>query len=260
MSGEMVLFAGFCLSCSVHQLFLTGGALHLLVVDLHKFHHDRSFRGEAVYVWLDILLCRVPGCALLVIATHADKFNGGEEQVEGARSDLEAGINRHLVEKRQEWERAVESMHHGIDVLAVPSLTLCGVIRASGKSSVDLICLRRKTCDVVGTAKDAQGRRLFPNVRQAISVSWARALAMMDALRVGADPAVAAQSIFSPLDSIEGRESCKFVTWENALETWSTVLNTTGLAEEVRVSAQDDENLLQVCCWSADSHMTCSRI
>ncbi|CAN0222022.1 unnamed protein product, partial [Ectocarpus fasciculatus] len=53
-------FAGHDDYYSTHQLFLTEGALHLLVVDLHKFDRDPLSRVDAVYIWLDSLLCRVP--------------------------------------------------------------------------------------------------------------------------------------------------------------------------------------------------------
>ncbi|CAM9783520.1 unnamed protein product, partial [Sphacelaria rigidula] len=65
-------FAGHVEYYSTHQIYLTSGALMLLVVDLLRFQKDISHRGEAVYTWLDVLLCRLPGCAVLVVATHAD--------------------------------------------------------------------------------------------------------------------------------------------------------------------------------------------
>lgn len=83
------------------QLFLTSGALHMLVVDLHKFACDSSSTGDTVYVWLDSLLCRVPGSVVLVVATHADAFGDGHERSTAALSKLEAAIKEHLKEKRE---------------------------------------------------------------------------------------------------------------------------------------------------------------
>ncbi|CAM9988209.1 unnamed protein product, partial [Sphacelaria rigidula] len=85
-------FAGHAQYYSTHQFFLTSGALYLLVVDLLKFHNDISHRGEALYTWLDVLLCRVPGCAVLVVATHADSFDGDDIQVAAALSFLEEEV------------------------------------------------------------------------------------------------------------------------------------------------------------------------
>lgn len=83
------------------QLFLTSGSLHVLVVDLHKFVCDPSSTGDTVYVWLDSLLCRVPGSVVLVVATHADAFGDNRERSAAALSKLEAAINEHLKEKRE---------------------------------------------------------------------------------------------------------------------------------------------------------------
>ncbi|CAM9652042.1 unnamed protein product, partial [Sphacelaria rigidula] len=63
-----------------NQLFLTEGALQLLVVDLDKYFRKLSCRGDAVYIWLDALLCRLPGCAVLVVATHTDRFGKNRGQ------------------------------------------------------------------------------------------------------------------------------------------------------------------------------------
>lgn len=112
------------------QLFLTEDALQLLVVDLQKFHGDHSCWGNAVYIWLDALLCRVPGCAVLVVATHTDEVKGDRGQVTAALRDLEAAINKHMEDKRLEWEHAVKTMGrneiHGRTAEETPSLTFCG--------------------------------------------------------------------------------------------------------------------------------------
>ncbi|CAN0337242.1 unnamed protein product, partial [Ectocarpus sp. 13 AM-2016] len=94
-------FAGHDDYYSTHQLFLTSGSLHVLVVDLHKFVYDPSSTGDTVYVWLDSLLCRVPGSVVLVVATHADAFGDNHERSAAALSKLEATIHEHLKEKRE---------------------------------------------------------------------------------------------------------------------------------------------------------------
>ncbi|CAM9404556.1 unnamed protein product, partial [Sphacelaria rigidula] len=90
-----------------YQLFLTYGALQLLVVDLYKFSRsDRRERGDTLFIWLDALLCRVPGCAVLVVATHSDCFGENWRQIAAALKDLQDDITNHLECKRREWERA----------------------------------------------------------------------------------------------------------------------------------------------------------
>ena len=83
------------------QLFLTEGALHLLVVDLHKFDRDPLSRGDAVYIWLDSLLCRVPASAVFVVGTHMDAFGDDHERSAAALQNLKAAITEHLATKRK---------------------------------------------------------------------------------------------------------------------------------------------------------------
>lgn len=83
------------------QLFLTDGALHLLVVDLSKFDRDPLERGDAVYIWLDSLLCRVPESVVLVVGTHVDAFRDDHERSAAALENLKAAITEHLETKRK---------------------------------------------------------------------------------------------------------------------------------------------------------------
>ncbi|CAN0372780.1 unnamed protein product, partial [Scytosiphon promiscuus] len=62
-----------------HQLFLTKGALFLLVVDLHAFSKEvqravddfTDPRGR-IYWWLEMLYMRVPGAAIALVGSHVD--------------------------------------------------------------------------------------------------------------------------------------------------------------------------------------------
>lgn len=88
------------------QLFLTDGALHLLVVDLHKFDQDPLSRGDAIYIWLDSLLCRVPTSVVLVVATHTDAFGDDREREAAALGDLETAIKEHMEAKQKVHDSA----------------------------------------------------------------------------------------------------------------------------------------------------------
>lgn len=68
----------------------------MLVVDLYKFHHDSLSRGDAVYLWLDSLLRRVPDSPVLVVATHTDAFGEDNRQRSEAFLDLKSAIREHL--------------------------------------------------------------------------------------------------------------------------------------------------------------------
>ncbi|CAN0432355.1 unnamed protein product, partial [Hapterophycus canaliculatus] len=68
-----------------HQLFLTEGALFLLVVDLRKFSTEIESdadnftdTGRCVYWWLDMLHMRVPGAAIALVGSHVDQMTSEE--------------------------------------------------------------------------------------------------------------------------------------------------------------------------------------
>ncbi|CBJ26246.1 LRR-GTPase of the ROCO family, incomplete sequence [Ectocarpus siliculosus] len=251
-------FAGHDDYYSTHQLFLTSGSLHVLVVDLHKFVCDPSSTGDTVYVWLDSLLCRVPGSVVLVVATHADAFGDNRERSAAALSKLEAAINDHLKEKREEWqtaqrqaEKAKQTPQDRCGPLASgsttgypadhaaappPTLQLCGFILGSGRSLEDLSVLGRKIWEIANEAS------LFPDIHQTVPKSWRRVWAVMDALREGADPQKAVR-LDGPLAPVEGREKREFVTREAAFEAWWGVDGES--VAELKAKGPDSQQLKQ---------------
>lgn len=71
-------FAGQTDYYASHHIFLTKGALFILVVDLFELvSHSREGVDDprgAVFRWLDILHERVPGAAVALVGTHTGKF------------------------------------------------------------------------------------------------------------------------------------------------------------------------------------------
>lgn len=61
------------------QMFLTPGALFVLVVDIFAYSEDGSSREDALEQWLDILQSRVPGSVVLLVGTHSDSFDSPAE-------------------------------------------------------------------------------------------------------------------------------------------------------------------------------------
>lgn len=94
-----------------------------------------------------------------------------------------------------------------------PSLPLCGFVAVSGHSLDDITTLGKTIWEV------ANNPIFFPDVRQLVPNNWRRVWAVMDALRVGADPdsAVRLKGAAVP---IEGRAKHEFVTEEDAFEAW----------------------------------------
>lgn len=66
-------------------MFLTLGALFILVVDLHAYS-VRNSPEDALDQWLDILQSRVPGAVVLLVGTHSDLF-GANLAESSARTD-----------------------------------------------------------------------------------------------------------------------------------------------------------------------------
>lgn len=91
-------FAGQADYYSSHQLFLTKGALFLLVVDLHAFSKEVQSgvdnftdpRGR-VYWWLEMLHMRVPGAAIALVGSHVDDMEKEGADVELAGNRLHTG-------------------------------------------------------------------------------------------------------------------------------------------------------------------------
>lgn len=72
-------FAGQSEYYASHQIFLTEGALFILVVDLFELARDEKCAGisdprGAIFRWLDILHERVPGAVVALVGTHGDHF------------------------------------------------------------------------------------------------------------------------------------------------------------------------------------------
>jgi GTPase SAR1 family protein len=62
-----------------HHLFLTSGALYMLVFDLHKYEcTDESFQ-RLVMDWVRSIQARCPGVKLMLVGTHADMIEGEGE-------------------------------------------------------------------------------------------------------------------------------------------------------------------------------------
>lgn len=71
-------FAGQSDYYASHQIFLTKGALFVLVVDLFELatctREGVDDPRGAIFRWLDILHERVPGADVVLVGTHTDKF------------------------------------------------------------------------------------------------------------------------------------------------------------------------------------------
>eukprot|EP00752_Nemacystus_decipiens_P016938 g15166.t1 len=236
-------FAGHDDYHSTHSLFLSDGALFLLVVDLARFVDDRSSRSNAVHIWLDALLCRTPGAVVQIIATHTDEL-GNEHDVETALNELRQAVHAHLTAKCAEYERGWMSGGRTGEMPSAPTLRVVYKIHAvSCKTGVNWphlgraighLAARGTTKELLSPAYDealGEEGRLFPSVGQKIPTIWARAGAVMDALREGTDPVIAAQ-LHTPSSLADGAR-IRFLGWEDAVRIWRDIVERSDFSAEV---------------------------
>eukprot|EP00903_Cladosiphon_okamuranus_P020460 g18779.t2 len=238
-------FAGHDDYYSTHSLFLSDGALLLLVVDLARFVDDPASRSNAVHIWLDALLCRTPGAVVQIIATHTDEL-GGEHDVETVVNELRQVVAAHLKAKCGEYERGWKSGGRTEEMPAPPTLRVVYQIHTvSCKTGANWPELGRAIGDLAGhgTAQSLSHRsiasdkalgeedRLFPSVGQKVPTTWARAAAVMDALREGADPAIAAQ--LKATTPLHGGTRIRFLSWEDAVRVWGDIVEKSDFLDEI---------------------------
>ncbi|CAM9397454.1 unnamed protein product, partial [Ascophyllum nodosum] len=95
-------FAGQRAYYDTHQIFLTKGALYILVVDISTYRVEHT-REEAMEQWIDIIQSRVPGAVVLLVGTHRDTLeNAGlcDERIEELHRDVKDHVSQ-LRKKRE---------------------------------------------------------------------------------------------------------------------------------------------------------------
>ncbi|CAM9209821.1 unnamed protein product [Sphacelaria rigidula] len=138
------------------------------------------------------------------------------------------------------------NQERGRPARAAPSVTICGVVEASGCVSHDLCRIRDEICRLAGEGgTDSNGRRLFPNVGQTVPVSWVRVWAMTEALLLGGEPLTAARSIGQPVVPIASREKHNFIASEVMLKEWLKIVSALNLTAEVGRTPLDEEQVLK---------------
>lgn len=227
-----------------HRLFYTKWALYLLVIDLHKFQSDVGCRVDMVDSWLDALLAIVPGSPFLVVLTHTDLF-GSSPQVTEAVKTVEGYLLAYLEDRRREYKRSMWKRKEtagtgsiGADVDQGPALVICGIKTISCSNPQDLEALQAEIVRVSTSERDHSLERLFPHVGQRVAKVWARASAVMDALRNGTDLLDSAGLGDAYVDARKGQKQLRFPAQSCARLTeissrWNDVVQTLALQPEV---------------------------
>lgn len=241
-----------------HRLFYTKWALYLLVIDLHKFHSDVACRVDMVDSWLDALLVIVPRSPFLVVLTHTDLF-GSRAQAAEAVESLDEYISAYLKERRLEYKRsnwkrkeAAVTGRVGSDIDQGPSPFLCGIKTTSCSNPQDLEALQAEIVRISTSERDQSLEPLFPHVGQRIAKVWARASAVMDALRNGTDLLDSAGLGDAHVDARKGQKQLRFpaqnyTSLAEVASRWNDVVQTLALQPEVGEEDSTVEASWHIC-------------
>lgn len=249
-------FAGHDDYYSTHSLFISEGALFLLVVDVARFVEDSSSRAGAIHIWLDTLLCRTPGAVVQIVATHIDQLGGS---LEDAVQQLRQVVSDHFAAKRDEHERGWVKSGQEKGMHALPTLRVVDeIIAVSCKEGTNLPALGEALGNLAadGTTEalsDFSKRyieeregfedKLFPEVGQKVPKVWARACAVMNALRDGIDPHEAARLEKKVCPVVN--DPIRQIRLRDAETIWTQVVGASEFSEEVEPG--NEAMVLKVC-------------
>lgn len=232
-------FAGHSEYWSTHQLFLSKGALNILVVDLKRFSDEPSTRAALVDVWLDALQCRVPGSNVFVVATQIDRCTSG---IEADMADLQLRIKDHIRKQHDDLEQQVKS-NRSTSSGAEKGLIFHGIEAVSSAYVDRLLDLRLKLCTLVYSNRDN-----FPSVGRRLPVSWVRVSAMLEAKRTGENPIIQVSCVGSVEENKEKPGAItpgdKILHRADAIQEWGRVVRTLELENEVGLTEPNSENLV----------------
>ncbi|CAN0134740.1 unnamed protein product [Ectocarpus sp. 4 AP-2014] len=238
-------FAGHGDYHSTHPLFLSGGALFLLVVDLARFLSDPSSRSDATHIWLDTLLSQIPGAVVQIVATHVEGLSE-QDKANGVKL-LRQAVADHLVAKEAEYKRDWAKRGGKREMPPPPMLKIIYKIHPVsckegedwtdvGKEianvAADGTTLKLRAPPTAGTSSPESGQKeskLFPSMGQKVPLIWARATGAMDALRDGMDPAAAAQFRSSSMT----KPRVRYLHFNDAVQAWEDVVASLGLSDEI---------------------------
>ncbi|CAN0179506.1 unnamed protein product [Scytosiphon promiscuus] len=227
-------FAGQADYYSSHQLFLTKGALFLLVVNLRAFFEEMLESGVdnftdpsgRIYWWLEMLHMRVPGAAIALVGSHVDQMQRADAVK--AAIDLHTVVSNFILHKAENASRQQRNLGIGSESTTAGQengqsshkQVACGgssVLQSGSErfpfnpsvlhERVFQVSLKRATTSELRQwiSKAAYGQECprgfdFPAVDQTVSQAWIEAYDAMDALK----------------------ETASFVLWSKAVEEYST--------------------------------------
>ncbi|CAM9524551.1 unnamed protein product [Ectocarpus sp. 12 AP-2014] len=189
-------FAGQKAYYDTHQMFLTPGALFILVVDMHAYSVKNS-PVDALDQWLDILQSRVPGSVVLLVGTHSDLFvaNSAEcsQRMESFKEDVDTVVKRICSEcgsAQVRWENDLGKgqldsqgyrRYQPLEVVVDDELLALNFDSLDGQ---DIDLLQRR---IEHLAYHGYEGYSFSSVRSVVPEPYLPAIATLEAVRRGAD-------------------------------------------------------------------------
>lgn len=249
-------FAGHGDYFSTHSLFLSSGALLLLVIDLARFVEDPQSRSDSIHMWLDKAVCTIPGAVVQIVATHIDEpsvINNYEDAVQG----LHEAVRDYWTARSEERTRALDQFGRGGEMAPVLRI-VDKILSVSSKEGTKLEELGGELAELAAEGTTARladfsqaciggtpniEDKLFPEVGQTIPGVWTRACAVMNALRDGSDPHQAARldqsltKLNQPILCISLQDA--EAKWKEVVDASRTISNEVGRGKAAVV--------LQVC-------------
>ena len=214
-----------------HKLFLSSGALYLLVADLSE---GVAACCAALEDQLGILSASVPGAPVLVILTKTDLVASGDTSQEVRKRVVE-------VERRMlEWCGARQLRRAGGDDFNVR--LQMPVLSASSETQEGIEAVRERM-NAAASAGDGAAK-LFPQFNSNVPMTYEKVRVLLDAILTGQrDLAKAVDASLRPDKRVAVRH---FLPFSELLEAWTAVLGVLPvLRGRIEASSSDPEAVLR---------------
>ncbi|CAB1109595.1 unnamed protein product [Ectocarpus sp. CCAP 1310/34] len=254
-------FAGQRAYYDTHQMFLTQGALFVLVVDMFAYAEGHS-PEDAVEQWLDILQARVPGAVLLLVGTHTDLFedNATEctKRTDRFKKDVEKIMKRISCQcdsAKNLAETELGERHPDLEgnphyrplrvVLEEDLLTL----DLTSSDWEDIGLLQRRLEHLAYNGYDGYS---FSSVRSVVPEPYLPVIATLEAVRLGADlrgSGGTREAVVQRLREGDPRKRRSFVRFSEAVslhrkqQEESTLSRVSNLAASLLFPKQEEESM-----------------
>ncbi|CAN0082454.1 unnamed protein product [Ectocarpus sp. 12 AP-2014] len=247
-------FAGQRAYYDTHQMFLTPGALFVLVVDMFTYTEGQS-REDALEQWLDILQARVPGSVVLLVGTHTDLFNDNAAECTERMGSLKKDVEKIMTRMRCECDSAKARAEtelgegHTTDLKGNPRYQPLRVVLEEDLLALDLTSSDGQDIDLLQhrlehLAYNGYDGYSFPSVRSVVPEPYLPAIATLEAVRRGADLRGSdrtREAVAQRLREGDPKKRRSFVRFSEAVSRFSEQQEESMLSRFSKLFRRDDE-------------------